>query len=183
MNNINNESEKSGEISQKVEDKNESEPQDNQLLSDFLNRIKNTPAIINRLDYYPNSIPLGSFCFAVSFILYGFHEAKVHKAEDNFLYLIIFLFGGIGQLTAGIFEFIKSRTYVATLYITYSLYFLSFYFAKKNDIFILLTKILYVMVLVNLILMEMHIIVSSRMKTESWYMKITPLGIFTIILK
>jgi len=131
MNNINNESEKSGEISQKVEDKNELEPQDNQLLSDFLNRIKNTPAIINRLDYYPNSIPLGSFCFAVSFILYGFHEAKVHKAEDNFLYLIIFLFGGIGQLTAGIFEFIKSRTYVATLYITYSLYFLSFYLGKK----------------------------------------------------
>ena len=128
MNNINNESEKSGEISQKVEDKNELEPQDNQLLSDFLNRIKNTPAIINRLDYYPNSIPLGSFCFAVSFILYGFHEAKVHKAEDNFLYLIIFLFGGIGQLTAGIFEFIKSRTFPTVVYLLYGLYFISFFF-------------------------------------------------------
>ncbi len=132
MNNIKNDSENSDDNSHKREEFKELDPQDSKLYRDFLNKIKTTPPIINRLDYYPNTIPLGSFCFAVSFILYGFHDTKVHKSDDNFLYIILFLFGGIGQLTSGIFEFIKSRTYVATLYITYSLYFLSFFLGNKN---------------------------------------------------
>jgi succinate-acetate transporter protein len=120
MNNIKNISEKSEEESQSEVNVNKlNQNSENKLYKDLLNKIQNSPVIVNRLDYYPNSIPLGSFCFAVSFILYGFYESKVHASEDNFLYVVIFLFGGIGQLTAGIFEFIKSRTFPATLYITY----------------------------------------------------------------
>jgi succinate-acetate transporter protein len=134
MNNIKNISEKSEEDSQIDDNINELNPNiENKLYKDLLNKIKNSPVIVNRLDYYPNSIPLGSFCFAVSFILYGFYETKVHESKDNFLFIVIFLFGGIGQLTAGIFEFIKSRTFPATLYITYGLYFLSFFYGNKNS--------------------------------------------------
>ena len=106
---------------------------DDKLYKDFLNKIKTTHVLVYRSDYYPNSIPLGSFCFAVSFILYGFFESKVHEDVDNFLYLVIFLFGGIGQITAGIFEFIKARTYPASLYILYGIYFLSFFYGKKYN--------------------------------------------------
>lgn len=124
--------EKSKELSQIDENNNNlnTDPNNN-LYKNFLEKIKKSLVIANRLDYYPNSIPLGSFCFAVSFILHGFVECKVHKDEDYFLFLIILFFGGIGQLTAGIFEFIKSRTYPATLYITYGIYFLSFFLANK----------------------------------------------------
>ena len=100
------------------------------LLDNLLLKIRHTTLEVNQLDYYANSIPLGSFCFAISFILYGFYECKVHKKEDRILYTTILLFGGVGQITAGIFEYIKCRTYLCTLYITYGLYFLSFFMGK-----------------------------------------------------
>ena len=81
--------------------------------------------IVNRLDYYGNSIPLGAFCNALSFILYGFQRANVFKSKDSFLLGIILLYGGLGQATAGILEFIKGRTFTSTLYISYGFYCLS----------------------------------------------------------
>ena len=83
--------------------------------------------IVNRLDYYGNSIPLGAFCNAISFILYGFHRANVFKNKDSFLWGIILLFGGIGQITSGILEFIKGRTFTTMLYLSYGFYCLSHY--------------------------------------------------------
>ena len=129
MNNIEHNSEKSNdESNQKINITNNDK---SQLYQDLIKKLQNNTVIVSGSDYFPNSIPLGSFCFAISFILYGFYECKIHKTEDNFLYIVIFLFGGIGQLTAGVFEFIKSRVYSATLYLTYSLYFLSFFVVKK----------------------------------------------------
>ena len=81
--------------------------------------------IVNRLDYYGNSIPLGAFCNALSFILYGFQRANALKSKDSFLLGIILLYGGLGQATAGILEFIKGRTFTSTLYISYGFYCLS----------------------------------------------------------
>ena len=129
MNNIEHISEKSNdESNQKINITNNDE---SQLYQDLIKNLQNNTVIVSGSDYFPNSIPLGAFCLAISFILYGFYECKIHKTEDNFLYIVIFLFGGIGQLTAGVFEFIKSRVYSATLYLTYSFYFLSFFFVKK----------------------------------------------------
>ena len=54
----------------------------------------------NRLDYFGNGIPLGSFCYAIAFIIYGFYRCKVYRVNDTFLWSIILLFGGIGQCTA-----------------------------------------------------------------------------------
>ncbi len=129
MNNINQISEKSNDESQPNDNINNND--ESQLYTDLIKKLKTTRVIVNGADYFPNTIPLGAFCYAISFILNGFYECKIHKTEDNFLYIVIFLFGGIGQLTAGVFEFIKSRAYPATLYLTYSLYFLSFFFEKK----------------------------------------------------
>ena len=132
MNNIEHISEKSNDKSnQNIDITNNNETQ---LYQDLLKKLQNDTVVVSGSDYFPNAIPLGSFCFAISFILYGFYECKVHKTEDNFLYIVIFLFGGIGQLTAGVFEFIKSRVYSATLYLTYSFYFLSFFYVKKYNV-------------------------------------------------
>ena len=70
----------------------------------------------NRLDYYGNGIPLGSFCYAIAFIIYGFYRCKVYRVNDTFLWSIILLFGGIGQCTAP-----------SALYLTFGFYCLSHY--------------------------------------------------------
>ena len=108
----------------------------NREISTFLNKLEHSSLLVNRLDYYGNSIPLGAFCFAVSFILIGFSESriKVFKNLDKFTYLVLLFFGGIGQITAGIFEYIKSRTFPTVVYILYGLYFLSFFFGKNSGI-------------------------------------------------
>lgn len=87
-----------------------------------------TGIIVNRLDYYANAIPLGAFCNSIAFILYGFHRCGVFEA-DTFLWGVILLFGGIGQITAGLFEFLKGRSFPTTLYLTYGFYCLSHYAA------------------------------------------------------
>jgi succinate-acetate transporter protein len=100
----------------------------NSNLDLFLYNIKYYSLLVNKLDTYGNSIPLGSFCFAISFILIGFKESKVNDEDDDFFYLIILIFGCIGQLIAGLLEYIKGRTFVSNLYLLYGLYFLSYYY-------------------------------------------------------
>ena len=106
-------------------------------INHFLNKLEHTPLLVNRLDYYGNAIPLGAFCFAVSFVLFGFIECEIYKNYDTFTFSILLLFGGIGQITAGIFEFIKSRTFPTTIYLLYGLYFLSFFtiYYYKDEIY------------------------------------------------
>jgi succinate-acetate transporter protein len=81
----------------------------------------------NSLDYFGNAIPLGSFCYAIAFIIYGFYRCKVYKVNDTFLWSIILLFGGIGQCTAGFLEYCKGRSFPHALYLTYGFYCLSHY--------------------------------------------------------
>ena len=97
----------------------------------LLYNINHYTLLVNKLDNYGNSIPLGAFCYALSFIMYGFYECKVHKKKDKFLDLILLLFGGIGQIIAGLLEYIKGRTYPSNLYLLYGIYFISFYYAAE----------------------------------------------------
>ena len=100
---------------------------------DYLfNKLKNSLIIVNRLDYYGNSIPLGALCYGISFIIYGFYESTIYSTPDKFTYLVLLFFGGLGQLTTGIFEYIKSRTFPTILYLLYGFYFLSFFLLNFN---------------------------------------------------
>jgi succinate-acetate transporter protein len=94
----------------------------------LMGKLGYTELIVNRLDYYGNAIPLGAFCNAITFILYGFHRCNVFSNKDSFLWAVILLFGGIGQTTAGLLEFIKGRTFTTTLYFALGAYCLSHYF-------------------------------------------------------
>ncbi len=80
-----------------------------------------------QLDYYSNAIPLGSLCYALAFIIYGFYRCKIYRVNDAFLWAVILLFGGIGQCTAGFLEWCKGRTFPTALYLTYGFYCLSHY--------------------------------------------------------
>ena len=81
----------------------------------------------HQIDYYANAIPLGSLCFALAFIIYGFYRCKVYRVNDTFLWSVILLFGGIGQCTAGFLEYCKGRGFPSALYLTYGFYCLSHY--------------------------------------------------------
>ena len=70
---------------------------------------------------------MGSFCYAIAFIIYGFFRCKVYRVNDTFLWSVILLFGGIGQATAGFLEWCKGRAFPTALYLTYGFYCLSHY--------------------------------------------------------
>ena len=99
----------------------------NQLVNGLRWKIIN----VNRLDYYSNTIPLGAFCNAVAFILYGFELCDVFNC-DHFLNGVILIFGGIGQITTGILEFIKGRAFPCMLYFAYGLYCSCLFIFKKG---------------------------------------------------
>ena len=86
-----------------------------------------TAVIVNRLDYYANAIPIGAFCNAVAFILFGFYRCGVFHTNDTFLWGLILLFGGVGQATAGFLEFLKARSFTSTIYLICGFYCLSHY--------------------------------------------------------
>ena len=96
----------------------------------LVQKMGETVIIVNRLDFFANTITLGAFCNAIAFVLYGFCESKVVTKNENFLFIILLLFGGIGQIVTGCLEYIKGRTFTTTLYITYGLFFISFFILK-----------------------------------------------------
>ncbi len=100
---------------------------DGSLAKRLLGKFGSDVLTWNQLDYYANAIPLGSFCYALAFIIYGFFRCKVYRVNDTFLWSVILLFGGIGQCTAGFLEWCKGRSFVTALYLTYGFYCLSHY--------------------------------------------------------
>ena len=87
---------------------------------------------VNRLDYFSNTIPLGAFCNAVTFIIYGFNLCHVLDNKNSFLEGVLLIFGGLGQITTGILEFIKARAFPSFVYFTYGVFCLSLFFIQTK---------------------------------------------------
>lgn len=90
--------------------------------------------IVNKMNSYGNSIILGSFCYAITYIIYGFHRCKVFTNNETFMWGMILLFGSLGQITAGFLEVVRARHFTAFLYLVSGFYCLSheaFYFYPK----------------------------------------------------
>ena len=102
-------------------------------IDEILYKINQYALLVNKLDYYGNSIPLGAFCFAISFIINGFFDCKIYSNPDKFLYIFLLLFGGIGQVITGILEYIKGRTFPANFYLIYGIYFISLYIMQYTS--------------------------------------------------
>ena len=104
------------------------DPTDNLLYN-----INRYALLINKIDNSGNSIPLGAFCFGSAFILYGIYECKHNLFEEKSLNIYILLFGGLGQLLAGILEYIKGRTFPANLYLIYGIYFTCYFVLQYQN--------------------------------------------------
>lgn len=95
----------------------------------LFDKLRRSILYLIRVEVYGNMIPLGSFCFAITFIIYGFYRCKVFTINETFIWAMIFYFGAIGQLTAGFLEYIrKNRTFPATVYTVFGGYCLSHYY-------------------------------------------------------
>ena len=98
----------------------------------LVNKLSYSLIKVNRLDFYANSIPIGAFCNAVAFIIFGFIKLNIFKSDNDiknyFLQGIVLIFGGFGQITAGFLEYIKARSYSSLLYLTLGFYSFSHFF-------------------------------------------------------
>ena len=75
--------------------------------------------IVNK---YGNSIPIGAFCNAMAFIIFGLYKCRLLSDENTNVWSIMVLFGGLGQITAGFMELTKGREFPTYLYLIYGIY-------------------------------------------------------------
>ena len=80
--------------------------------------------------YYSNSIIIGSFCYAISFISFGIFKTRIISDEYTNIWTCLATYGGIGQLTAGFLELNKKREFTSFLYLIYGLYCLTHYLLR-----------------------------------------------------
>ena len=106
-------------------------------IKELLFKLEHDLLIINRIDFFGNTIPIGAFCNAITFIISGFVRCHVlNKEKIEFLEGIVIIFGGLGQITSGFLEFLKARSYSALLYLTLGFYCITNLFVEFDyDIF------------------------------------------------
>lgn len=95
------------------------------LAKRLFEKYESSIIIVTKINEYGNSVILGSFCYAITFIVYGFYRAKVYTVNETFLWSMILFFGSIGQCTAGFLELIRAVHFTALLYLTTGFYCLS----------------------------------------------------------
>ena len=102
-------------------------------IKELLYKLERTPLFVNRLDFFGNAIPIGAFSCAITFIILGFYQVKVYNNESQkFLSGIILIFGGLGQITSGLLEYLKARSFSALLYLTLGFFCFSDWFIEGS---------------------------------------------------
>ena len=101
----------------------------NQEKERILSYIKDSQ-FINDTKYYSNSIIIGSFCYAISFVSFGIFKTRIISDEYTNIWSCLATYGGIGQLTAGFLELNKRREFTSFLYLIYGLYCLTHYLLR-----------------------------------------------------
>ena len=108
----------------------------NENIKQLLYKLERSALFVNRLDYFGNAIPIGAFCCGITFIIFGFTRVKMYIEENkskNFISGLILIFGGFGQITAGMLEYVKVRSYTALLYLTLGFFCFSHWFVEYHD--------------------------------------------------
>lgn len=95
----------------------------------IFNYIKETQFVIDSKTY-SNSIIIGSFCYAISFISFGIFKSRIVSDEYTNTWSVLATYGGLGQITAGILELSKKRQFTSFLYIIYGIYCLTHYLLR-----------------------------------------------------
>ena len=95
----------------------------------IINYIKETQFVIDSKTY-SNSIIIGSFCYAITFISFGIFKSRIVSDEYTNIWSVLATYGGLGQITAGILELNKKRQFTSFLYIIYGIYCLTHYLLR-----------------------------------------------------
>ena len=95
----------------------------------IFNYIKETQFVIDSKTY-SNSIIIGSFCYAITFISFGIFKSRIVSDEYTNIWSVLATYGGLGQITAGILELNKKRQFTSFLYIIYGIYCLTHYLLR-----------------------------------------------------
>ena len=75
-------------------------------------------------DKYGNSGPLGLLAFGIATLMLSFSNVNVYPI-DTVVQMMCFFYGGICQFTMGIIELKKGRTFTATAYCSYGIFWVS----------------------------------------------------------
>lgn len=96
----------------------------------LFNELEKRTILTSNTRKYGNSIPIGAFCNGISFIIFGIFKTRLLDDEYTNLWSVFALFGGLGQLTAGIMELIKGREFTSFIYIFYGIYCFTHYILR-----------------------------------------------------
>ena len=103
--------------------------------SNLKNYFENSLISVQYKENYANSIPTGAFTFGMTFLVFGFFLSNLYKF-DALVLTELFIVGGIGQITAGIMEFVKGRSFTASFYLIFGMYSITtfglYFFDKYN---------------------------------------------------
>ena len=95
----------------------------------LLDYIKDSQILIDSKNY-ANSIIIGSFCYAMTFVSFGIYKTRIISDEYTNIWTVMATFGGLGQITAGFLELNKKREFTSFLYLIYGVYCLSHYLLR-----------------------------------------------------
>ena len=116
---------------QNVEEKGKvTENDDDKKILYFFENLKKKIILTQNVRKYANSIPIGAFCNGISFIIFGIFKTRLLVDEFTNVWSLFVLFGGLGQMTAGIMELIKGREFTSFLYIFYGIYCFTHYILR-----------------------------------------------------
>ena len=103
--------------------------------SNLINFLENNLISVHYKENYANSIPIGAFTFGMTFLVFGFFLSNLYKF-DALVLTQLFIVGGIGQITAGVMEFVKGRSFPATFYLIFGMFSITtfglYFFDKYN---------------------------------------------------
>ena len=92
-----------------------------QGVNDIFSYLRTNTLKIKPKDTHANSIPIGGYGFSMSIFLFGL--CYVGEIQYNSMLLSqLLLMGGFGQVTAGVFEYIKGRSFPTAVYLVYGFF-------------------------------------------------------------
>ena len=96
----------------------------------IFNNLKTKTLNVSEVRKYGNAIPIGAFCNSLTFVVFGIYKARILPDEYNNIWTLMALFGGLGQITAGIMELMKGREFPSFFYLIYGMYCFSHYLLR-----------------------------------------------------
>jgi len=115
---------------EEIQNKSKEEYLEKEKILNLFKELENKTIYIHDVKKFGNSILIGAFCNSITFITFGVYKTRIISDEYTNNWTIMALFGGLGQITAGIMELMKEREFPSFLYLLLGIYCLSHYILR-----------------------------------------------------